>query len=227
MTGNPKLPTLVFVCAALAAASAPAPAAEPLGRLFFTPDQRVSLDAARSKKARVNLATETEATEKPPAPPAPEVVTYGGVVRRSDGKATVWLNDRPVDGKDARAGAIVGRVRPDGSVTVQSAQSGRSVDLRVGQRAELLSGKVEEGYATRGVASKPDTSLAAKPGADAGAGATSADKEKEETARRDRERRRDLDDAIRALEAASARPASPPPAETQAPQPQSPYPPSR
>lgn len=224
MTGNPKLPTLVFFCAALAAASAPAPAAEPLGRLFFTPDQRVSLDAARSKKARVNLATETEATEKPPAPPAPEVVTYGGVVRRSDGKATVWLNDRPVDGKDARAGAIVGRVRPDGSVTVQSAQSGRSVDLRVGQRAELLSGKVEEGYATR-VTNKPDASVeskaAAKPGADA-----SADKEKEEAARRDRERRRDLDDAIRALEAASAKPA-PPPAETQAPQPQSPYPPSR
>ena len=220
MTRDSTIRSLIFL-AVLAAAPSPAPAAEPLGRLFFTPDQRVSLDAARSKKTRV---TTEEATEKPPAPPVPEVVTYGGVVRRSDGKSTVWLNDRAVDEKDARAGtAIVGRVRPDGSVTVQSAQTGRSVDLRVGQRAELLSGKVEEGYATRGVTNKPDAS-AAKPGADPGAGST--DKDKEETARRDRERRRDLDDAIRALEAASARPA-PPPAETQAPPPQPPYPPSR
>ncbi len=178
------------------------PAAEPLGRLFFTPDQRATLDTARSKKTRVNL--ETEATvEKPPAPPAPEVVTYGGLVRRSDGKATIWLNNQAINEKDVRSGTtLVGRVRPDGSVTVQSPQSGRSVDLKVGQSAELLSGTVQENYTLRGSIAKPEPKPedkpAGKPGTDAGA--TPPDREKEA-----RDRQRDMEDALRALQDAAAR----------------------
>ena len=64
----------------------PAIAAEPIGRLFYTPDQRVTLDTARSKRGR--NAVDTEKVEEP-APPTPEVVTYGGMVRRSDGQTTV------------------------------------------------------------------------------------------------------------------------------------------
>lgn len=129
---------LFALALALAAGSA---AAEPLGRLFFTPAQRAQLDAARSQKARAPLAEEREET------PAPEVIIYRGVVRRSDGKTTVWLNDRAIeDGRMAGSLQMSGRVRPDGSVTLEVPQSDRRINLKVGQSVEILSGTVEEQY---------------------------------------------------------------------------------
>jgi hypothetical protein len=198
------------------ALAVPASAAEPLGRLFYTPEQRATLDIARSKKTRVNLETET-AVEKPPPPPEPEIVRYGGVVRRSDGKATVWLNNKPINEKEIRSGAtVVGSVRPDGSVLVQSQQSGRRVDLKVGQSAELLSGTVEEGYARRGLTSqKPPAhaaaeKAAAKPNIDVAANPP-PDREKEA-----RDRQRDVEDTLRALQDAADRTAATPAAPGQA-----------
>jgi hypothetical protein len=190
----------------------PAVAAEPLGRLFYTPDQRSSLDTARSKRARTALATEKE---EPPAPPSPEVVTYGGMVRRSDGKTTVWLNNHAVGEKEA-ASRLVGKVRPDGSVTLQSPQTGKNVELRVGQRAELLSGRVEEVY-RQAPARKPELTPAEPAAKPEGAAATEAERRKEE-----RERQENMDDALRALrDAAQARSA-----ETAAPTPPA-FPPLR
>jgi hypothetical protein len=200
------------VCCALAAAaiSVPAPAQERLGRLFFTPAQRASLDVARSQRARTALATEKTEQE---ATPVPQTITYSGVLRRSDGKTTVWINNQPVhDRESAGAATIVGRVRPDGSVTLQVPQSGRSVILKPGQSVELLSGAVEEGYSRRLEAPKPEPKPAAKPAADAKSAkpATPSDS----TAQREREERESqrLEDAIsRALaETASARPGAAP-----------------
>ena len=201
MTRNWKVS---LVCCALAAAATPAPAQERLGRLFFTPAQRASLDIARSQRARTTLATEKPEQE---AAPVPQTITYSGVMRRSDGKLTVWLNNQPVhDRLSAGAGAIVGRVRPDGSVTLQVPQSGRSVTLKPGQSVELLGGTVEEGYARRLEAPKPEP----KPAANANAAKAAPDN----AARREREEReaRRIEDAVaRALaETASARPSAPP-----------------
>ena len=200
------------VCCALAAAaiSVPAPAQERLGRLFFTPAQRASLDVARSQRARTALATEKNEQE---AAPVPQTITYSGVLRRSDGKTTVWINNQPVhDRESAGAAAIVGRVRPDGSVTLQVPQSGRSVSLKPGQSVELLSGAVEEGYSRKLEAPRPEPKPAAKPAADARSAkpATPSDS----AAQREREERETqrLEDAIsRALvETASARPGAAP-----------------
>jgi hypothetical protein len=197
----------LVVCCTLAAAATPAPAQERLGRLFFTPAQRASLDVARSQRARTTLATEkTEAD----AAPVPQSITYSGVLRRSDGKTTVWLNNQPVhDRISAGAAAIVGRVRPDGSVTLQVPQSGRSVTLKPGQSVELLGGTVEEGYARRVEAPKPEPKPAAS--------ASTAKAAPDNTARREREEReaQRIEDAVaRALaETAIARPdAQPAPA---------------
>ena len=200
------------VCCALAAAaiSVPAPAQERLGRLFFTPAQRASLDVARSQRARAALSTEKPEQE---AAPVPQTITYSGVLRRSDGKTTVWINNQPVhDRESAGAAAIVGRVRPDGSVTLQVPQSGRSVSLKPGQSVELLSGAVEEGYSRKLEAPRPEPKPAAKPAADAKSAkpATPPDS----AAQREREERETqrLEDAIsRALvETASARPGAAP-----------------
>ena len=194
----------VAYLALVASTPAAAQAQERLGRLFFTPAQRASLDVARSQRARAALSTEKPEQE---ATPVPQIITYSGHIRRSDGKTTVWINNQAVhDRESAGAAAIVGRVRPDGSVTLQVPQSGRSIILKPGQSVELLTGAVEEGY-PRGIeAAKPE----AKPAAAAGTGKPAPDR----AAQRDREERetRRLEDAIsRALtETASARPLAPP-----------------
>lgn len=201
----------LVVCCALAAVATPvpAPAQERLGRLFFTPAQRASLDVARSQRARTAL--DTEKTEQE-ATPVPQTITYGGVLRRSDGKTTVWINNQPVhDRESAGAATIVGRVRPDGSVTLQVPQSGRSVILKPGQSVELLSGAVEEGYSRRLEAPRPEPKPAAKPAADAKTSKPAAPDSAAQREREERESQR-LEDAIsRALaDTASARPGAAP-----------------
>ena len=128
----------------------------PLGRFFFSPAERAQLDVARLQR-KAPTSAEPEVAE---APPPPQMVTYGGLVRRSDGRKMLWLNNRLVEEKEALAGLNVkGKVRPDGAVTLQ-AQSGATVDVKVGQTVELYTGKVAE---TR----KTPPEEAAKPPADA------------------------------------------------------------
>ena len=117
-------------------------AAQPVGRLFFTPAERAQLDVMRTQKPSAQQA----AAAPPPEPrPTSQTITYSGIVRRNDGKSTLWLNNKPVDEKDALSGlAISGRVRPDGAVTFQNPETGARIDLKVGQRAELQTGRVAE-----------------------------------------------------------------------------------
>jgi len=155
---------------AAAAFTNAATAAQPFGRLFFTPAERAQLDVARTQKQRVPQAGApgTAETAAPPAPPAPQIITYSGIVRRNDGSAVLWLNNRPVDAKDALSGlAVKGRVRPDGTVTMQSPQSGTNIELKVGQRAELQSGKVGEARPAP-PPPKPESAQTKPPEAEAG-----------------------------------------------------------
>ena len=113
----------------------------PLGRLFFTPVERAQLDIARSQKKAPTEA----AAPAPEPPPVPQTVTYGGIVRRSDGKAMLWINNRLVEEKEALSGLnLKGRVRPDGAVTLQVPQTGGSINVKVGQSVELQTGRVGE-----------------------------------------------------------------------------------
>ena len=70
-----------------------------LGRLFYTPAQRARLDAMRQQVTVVGLSDEA-------------YFTFNGVVRRSSGKDTHWINGqsqagRPVPGQ--RPGQIINR----------------------------------------------------------------------------------------------------------------------
>ena len=188
--------SLCIACVVLAEGAAPVAAADaPLGRLFFTPSQRGSLDIARKQRARTTLATE-KTEEVATTAPAPQSITYDGSVRRSDGRSTVWINHRPVSDKESASGAVVvGKVRPDGSVSLQMPQSGRSVELKPGQSVELLSGAIEESYARKPAATpedKPAAKPAAKGASDAKAEKSPADAERARTAERDREDRERL-----------------------------------
>jgi len=132
-----------------------APAAEPLGRLFYTPAQRSQLDTARNQRSRTTVTTDQELST-----PVPEVVTFDGAVRRSDGRSTVWINNRAIHDGRAPAGLpFSSRLRADGSVRLGVAQADRPVDLKVGQSVEIISGTIAEPYhrtpATTRAAEKP------------------------------------------------------------------------
>lgn len=130
----------------------PSFAAEPLGRFFFTPAQRAQLDTARSQKSRVTLASEKE---QDAAAPVAEILTLGGSVRRSDGKSTVWINNRAVNDREASGGVIIDRLRPNGALSLQVPQSARNIELKVGQSVDIVSGTIEEPYARQVTAPQP------------------------------------------------------------------------
>jgi hypothetical protein len=115
-----------LVCVALCTTSAVA-AADDLGRLFFTPEQRASLDLARRSQSG------------PVAGEPYEGLTLSGVVTRSDGSRTVWINGRPQP-----AGIDAGHLPSTATIPLPSGE-GR-VKLRVGQTLDPTSGQVEESY---------------------------------------------------------------------------------
>lgn len=131
----------VWLIALIPALASAAEQSTPLGRLFFSPEQRVELDALRAKKVAASQTKEE---------PLPEVVRYSGIVRRTDGKTTVWVNSKVLSDQELREQqTLAGRVERDGRVTLRTQATGAvsaAVRLKVGQHAELTSGRVDENY---------------------------------------------------------------------------------
>lgn len=140
-----KPSALLLLAAAVYAGAAPA---ADLGRLFYTPAQRTLLDGAR----RQNVSIEVGKDETTEAAAAPQTLSVNGMVRRSDGKTTVWVNGRPISDQ-ASAGLTVS----GGTVRIAVPDSGRIVDLKVGQTADVVNGSVREGYV------RPEPSAGAAP----------------------------------------------------------------
>lgn len=107
-----------------------------LGRLFFTPEQRSSLDARR--KARIPDKPATVVIESP-------VTRLDGYVSRSGGKSTVWVNGEPMP-EGAQPDGL--RVRPQrgnsGRMTVDIGENENQVDLKIGQSFDRGSGEVRD-----------------------------------------------------------------------------------
>lgn len=145
---NARSIALVLLVCAIAAASMPAVAEPPvIGRLFMTPDERASLDAqraggGRAARASAMPAAPPEAAEpspaaEPPPPPAPVVVT--GIVKRSDGHSTVWLNNVPQEDAAIKPEARTGAP----SVTVPL-QGGQRATVKAGQQLDVTTGEVRD-----------------------------------------------------------------------------------
>jgi hypothetical protein len=122
---------LAFVGIALGAAASPC-AGQQLGRLFFTPEQRATLDERR--KARV--------PDKPAAAVVASPTTrLDGYVQRSSGPSTVW-----VQGESLPEGAQ-GTPRIDAagnSVSVPVGEAGARVRLRPGEVLDRGTGEVRD-----------------------------------------------------------------------------------
>jgi len=111
-TARIKTPLLAGVALALIAATAQA---EPLGRLFFTPERRAALERQR----QLNIQEKTQETVEVAS------VHLNGVVRRSGNKATVWINGRPQQVDNTGTGIIV----------TPSAKEADRVGIRVGDES--------------------------------------------------------------------------------------------
>ena len=116
--------TLMLLCLATPAA----PAAEQLGRLFLTPQQRQDLDSRRATN---------RAEEEAPAPQIKKgPLTLEGHVQRSSGRTTTWINGAPQ--YDSHAG------RDPARVTVVPNEGEPGVSLKIGQIYERASGQVRD-----------------------------------------------------------------------------------
>ena len=129
---NPlRLSCRLFLVASLAA---PATAQE-LGRLFFTPERREILDRQR----QFNIPERTEIPEDP-------TLTIDGVVTRSSGKRTVWINGVAQNEKDRSPDVtVIPQARNPAHVAVQPAQSpatqarvGDTVNRNTGETTHLI-----------------------------------------------------------------------------------------
>ena len=119
--------------------------AEPLGRLFFTPAQRSTLDAGKQ------LATTRKA-----APSGPRAAMLNGVVTRSDGESTIWVNGHSVS-RSGSPSASASHSDP-AAARVELQGAGGRVKLKVGQRFDRSTGKVAESYESAPVDTKQTAS---------------------------------------------------------------------
>ena len=67
------------------------------GRLFFTPSQRAMLNEARLRK----VTDQPNPSAAAPTLPTPAPVSFDGVITRSDGVSTHWVNGRPHVGRSS------------------------------------------------------------------------------------------------------------------------------
>jgi hypothetical protein len=121
---------LLFPCLA---SSAPLAADDGLGRLFYSPQERTMMNAQRNRDAGMLTGGEK--------------LSVDGLVVRSSGKSTVWLNGVPSHENRPPADiAITRRQGPGGKVQLRLPASGRDVELQVGQTLDATSGKVRDAY---------------------------------------------------------------------------------
>ncbi len=129
------LSALLCVLGTLAGFCPPASADEELGRLFFTPERRQALDRQR----QLNIQEQQEVPEDP-------TLTINGVVTRSSGKRTVWINGVAQNENEKPSGVAVTPSRQEpGRIVIQTSEAqpakakvGDTVNRNTGEATDLL-----------------------------------------------------------------------------------------
>ncbi len=120
----------------IVAIGAPAPAAaENLGRLFFTPQQRQDLDRRRQANIQDSAAS------------AESLITVNGQVSRSSGKTTTWINGVPQE--NAR------KPRDPAQVTLPGGEGEAPVSLKIGQTLDKVRGEIRDELGEGSIAVQP------------------------------------------------------------------------
>lgn len=115
---------LPFLLPALLAALPGTAAAEQLGRLFLTPERRAVLE--RQRQTNVQEQAQAQALEG-------ATMSLDGVIVRSSGKNTVWVNGRPQNENATGTGVQAGvTAREPGHATLVTGEEAPTA-LRVGE----------------------------------------------------------------------------------------------
>ena len=113
--------------------TAPPTESHKIGRLFFSPDERAMLDRIRQQSGGSTVS-------------ATEQITLNGIVRRSSGKTTTWINQLPQHENQTPQGIAVRQGQASKPSALLQLPSGRQVNLKAGQTFDTTKGKVREGY---------------------------------------------------------------------------------
>lgn len=109
--------------------------AEPLGRLFFSPDRRAALE--RQRQLNIQEAQTLEGA----------TMRLDGVVVRSSGKRTVWVNSQAQHDAAAPTGVTVDlSVREPGRATLSAGEEAPA-QLKVGESVNRATGEKSGGLA--------------------------------------------------------------------------------
>ena len=109
---------------------------ETLGRLFYTARQRAALDA--------NIRSINKKLDKPT--PIPPSVILNGIVTRSDGERTVWIDGRAYHRADTGDVRVTTRSANPGTAELEVGGVPQRLPVRVGQRLDPVSGETLEAY---------------------------------------------------------------------------------
>jgi hypothetical protein len=119
---------------------------ESLGRLFFTPEKRLLLE--RQRASNIQAAQSLEG----------ETMSLDGVVQRSSGKSTVWINGRAQEENEAARTGVNVRLTPKdpgraqlspGEESPTQLKVGEAINRATGERNDRLGGGVVKTPASR------------------------------------------------------------------------------
>ncbi len=130
-----------LVCG-FAAAAPSALAADPLGRLFLTPDQRSRLEARRQLKVVDTATVQTERAED--EAPVASYLTVQGEITRSSGRQTIFINGVPYSSPNSPKGIQLSPGRRAGQVIIVPSDTSAPVELKVGQSLDKNSLTVDD-----------------------------------------------------------------------------------
>ena len=133
---RPLVLSVLLAGAALAAQAQP----PQLGRLFLSPEQRAQLDAQRYGPPAPDPALAAPPSPPQPPPPAPPG-ELNGVVQRSSGRTTVWLNQEAQN--EPHNHLARDKSGTPGTLTLRLS-NGQVLLLKPGQRYDPASGTVTE-----------------------------------------------------------------------------------
>ncbi|MEQ1880490.1 MAG: hypothetical protein ABL878_05900 [Burkholderiales bacterium] len=123
----------------LLAVPVPCNAQEDLGKLFYTAEQRQALDAG--KRVVVKSAKGEPA---PRAKPKTEDLALRGVVTRSDGERTVWINDKTYHNDSPKGVGVKIRSGNPATAEISLGASQKSVPVKVGEQLDGETGMVRQ-----------------------------------------------------------------------------------
>ncbi|GHU33949.1 hypothetical protein AGMMS50256_26870 [Betaproteobacteria bacterium] len=112
--------------------------AQELGPLFFTPEQRQELDRQREFGPPGQQKISGDPT--PIDPP----LTIDGVVTRSSGKRTVWINGVAQDGQETVQGVTVTPNRKNPGMVVVQPEAGPAARASVGNTLNRNTGEISD-----------------------------------------------------------------------------------